>query len=56
MIPKPGKSAKYPGKIFFLIFMEVSLNYKVVMISAVQQSDSVIHVPGNIFFFVIVCF
>ena len=35
----------------FFILIEVSLNYSVVLITAVQQTDSVIHIYTFIFIF-----
>ena len=36
--------------LFYFSFIEVQLIYKVVIISAIQQSDSFIHIPISILF------
>ena len=50
---KPLVAGEVPvRKPVFLSFMEISLIYNVVLVSVVQQSDSVIHT--HIFFFIMI--
>ena len=51
--PKSCTDISVPSKLNFLVFIKVELNYNIVTISAVQQSDSIIYI--YIYIYVCVC-